>query len=110
MRERRCQTYRSDRPLDGVPMHGVGCADLATGRQMISDTARRYIEAARCPPTFPTGDFGLWKIERAAATNALHQKMIGFDSYIILSRWTEATLHLARGEIVMEDSFTELSK
>jgi hypothetical protein len=91
----------------------------------VNAAAEAYILAARCPPTIPTGEFGLWKIERedvAKAIAAVNPWMTrarakeaaaaaaGFANMTILSRWTEATLHLGRGDIVMEDSRRELGR
>lgn len=80
-----------------------------------------YIRAARCPPSMPLGDFGLWKIERldrdavvprgfGEVVDKLRYRFGPFEDVTILSRHTEATLHLTRGVTVMEDTAKELRR
>lgn len=72
--------------------------------------------AARVPHTVQPGEFGPWTIARLRASTeakpwgALTREMVGFDDYTMLYRFTEATIHLPFGEIVMEDSKRELRK
>lgn len=81
-------------------------------------TPQDYIEAARVPHSIEPQEFGLWKIERLTCGQrivenrliVLSEETVGFPDYTMLSRWTWATLHNVRGEIVMEDSRRELSK
>lgn len=80
-----------------------------------------FIRAAKCPAWLPTGTFGLWRIERKALEFTLNvppdiAARMGLERpptiyQTILWRTTAATLHLvSEGEIVMEDSPTELMK
>lgn len=77
-----------------------------------------YILAARVPRSLPPQEFGLWQIERIAADGAainpreksMGALMVGFPDYTLLRRFTCANIHLAHGEIVMEDSVIELSR
>lgn len=82
-------------------------------------TPRDYMEAARVPRSLEPQEFGLWRIERLRAAGpriveerlvVLSEKVVGWPDYTMLTRWTEATLHNVRGEIVMEDSQIELRK
>lgn len=81
-------------------------------------SAQHYITAARCPETIPTGDNGLWKLERvylddprlAKPDPTSLRRLGGFPYLTILSYWTLATLHQNRGDIVMEDSPAELRR
>jgi hypothetical protein len=81
-------------------------------------TPRDYMEAARVPRSLVPQEFGLWTIERLTCADGvvdgrlvlLSEKTVGFPDYTMLSRWTEQTLHLVRGEVVMEDSARELRK
>lgn len=74
-----------------------------------------FLEAARVPHSLKPQDFGLWSIERVPAPsldlcNAAGFEPVGWPDYTVLSRMTDATLHQARGEIVMEDSHRELRR
>lgn len=77
-----------------------------------------YIEAARVPYSLQPQEFGLWKIERLSCGQrivdkrliVMSEETVGFPDYTLLSHLTEATLHLVRGDIVMEDSRRELRK
>lgn len=86
------------------------------GERVISmtPTARDYIDAARCPATMPTGEAGLWKLERVQVTDDMPMDAVRrlgpYSVLTILSRHTEATMHLARGDVVMEDSLAELHR
>jgi len=72
---------------------------------------RDYLEAARCPRSLEPQEFGLWKIERIEfPANTVERFITGFDSQTVLSRFTGATLHQSRGEIVLEDGRIELRK
>lgn len=78
------------------------------------------MEAARVPRSIEPQDFGLWRIERIKAsrrpekiddeTLAMPSRWCGWPDYTMLSKFTEATLHRIRGDIVMEDSQRELRK
>lgn len=78
---------------------------------------RDYIEAARVPRWILPQTFGLWTIERSMAGGgivnpeqfAMNFERCGFPDYTLLRRMTEATMHCV-GEIVMEDSRSELQK
>ena len=80
-------------------------------------TPQDYIAAARVPDRLKPQAFGLWTIRRVALRDfknisifsQLNFKIqVGFDSYTLLHRITEATMHQEHGEIVMEDSLREL--
>jgi hypothetical protein len=71
---------------------------------------QEFVATAHCPDTIPLGIFGLWQIERVTARSWYEAKQIGFPDLTILSHMTEATLHQARGEVVMEDSKRELRR
>ena len=66
------------------------------------------MRAARVPDSVASGSFGPWTLERITAQGPYHRKRVGRGYYTILHRATWATLHLPYGEIVMEDSDTEL--
>lgn len=78
---------------------------------------QEYIEAARVPRDLEPQQFGLWTIQRLEAggqlisrtERAMHVERCGFPDYTLLRRMTEATMHV-EGEIVMEDSASELRK
>lgn len=78
--------------------------------------AGRSLLAARVPTTLRPQCFGLWGIERVDVDNPAHRIMMGGSPHqTILRRITWATVHLAQdgkasGEIVMEDSLTELRR
>jgi spermidine synthase len=78
--------------------------------------AREFMEAAHVPEKLKPQVFGLWKIKRASAEDLdplqaqCFRTIIGFDSMTMLSRISMKTLHLQEGEIVMEDSITELRR
>ena len=69
-----------------------------------------YLEAARVPHTLRPQEFGLWQIERLFHDSAVVRALVGWPDQTLLCRWTAATIKRGRGEIVMEDSFAELSR
>jgi hypothetical protein len=74
-------------------------------------TPARYLEAARCPASLVPREFGLWEIKRVATTdNPLLCLMHGNGPVTLLSRWTDATIHLGAGEVVMNDGRRELRR
>ncbi len=91
-------------------------------------TPADYLAAARCPPTMPTGDFGLWRIARLSAATAFQLINPGMSDdvaaiisagivghtgdFTILGRHTaEKPFEMTGyGEIVMEDSDRELRR
>lgn len=74
-----------------------------------------YLAAARVPATLAPQSFGLWTIERITAppgtpeSQALWKLYVGASSQTLLRRVTDATVHVG-GEIVMEDSVSELER
>lgn len=83
-------------------------------RQPVSDSAMRYMEAARVPTRLAPQAFGLWNIKRVDVADfppkLRDQLGIGWTSYTLLHRYTLATMMHGRGEVVMEDSIRELRK
>lgn len=77
---------------------------------MSHPTPAQFIAAARVPDSVEPQDFGLWQITRRTFTDPDHLAEIGFPTQTSLCRWTDATIHLGAGEIVMEDSRRELRK
>lgn len=81
-------------------------------------TPHDFIRAARVPSSIEPQEFGLWTIKRARADEHKNPQLAafvrlqlgGFDSYTILYRLTEATLHRPPGDVVMEDSVQELER
>lgn len=74
-------------------------------------TAEDYIEAARVPFSVQAPqEQGMWQLLRFFPETDADKSAIGFDHQTRLCRWTIATLHQRHGEIVMEDSRSELSK
>lgn len=82
-----------------------------------------YLEAARVPNTIAPQAFGLWQIFRQEIDKLDFSKTMGgelarvdakvrmgWPSTTVLCRHTLATLHLPRGEVVMEDSRQELRR
>lgn len=74
-----------------------------------------YLHAARCPPTLEPQTFGLWTIEHrerppGEPAGAIFAALCGGDRQTVLSRVTEATMHLESGEVVMDDSLMELRR
>lgn len=69
-----------------------------------------YLAAARVPRTLLPQTFGVWTIERRMLDGVLQHAMGGWKEYTLLTRPSMATIHLERGEIVMEDSRRELRK
>lgn len=75
-----------------------------------------FIEAARVPHTLAEQTFGLWTIERRYLDERTRkiQKAAGFDvgwpSLTLLWKLSQKTMHVPPGEIVMEDSLTELRR
>lgn len=65
-----------------------------------------FIKAARVPPSVESGVFGLWEIHRA---HPIDEHPV-YDTMTCLRRMTAATMHLTRGECVMEDSYSELCR
>lgn len=72
--------------------------------------ANAFVAAARVPDTLNPQRFGLWSIERRQCQTDFDYLLVGAWSQTVLRRVTMATLHLRDGEIVMEDSRTELRK
>jgi hypothetical protein len=73
-------------------------------------TRSDYIDCARVPEILAPQAFGAWVIDRQNVLTGELFKWIRFRSLTILRRWTPATVHLAAGEVVMEDSYRELSR
>src|SRR5271154_6313451 len=69
-----------------------------------------YLASARVPKSVPSGTFGLWEIFRQSAQTLGDLAAMGGTETTVLSRMTLATMHLEHGEIVMEDSRTELCR
>ncbi len=85
----------------------------------------RILQAMRAD-CIPVGSSGLWDVKRGVIVGDSYQKMLFetknfFDSeyrcqfppngtYTYLLRWTNATLHLSHGELVMNDFPGELKK
>lgn len=69
-----------------------------------------YLYAAKVRPTLAPQAFGLWEIVRTTHLAPLDRALIGGNTMTSLHHWTEATLHLNHGEVVMEDSNRELRK
>lgn len=91
--------------------------------------AQDYLVAARVPQSLQPQLFGLWEIERRQTWQAIERdgepidvnersafervaqlRMGRFGDYTLLRRWTDKSIHLERGEIVMEDSESELRR
>lgn len=80
----------------------------------MNDRARELIQACRVPERTAPRDRGLWNVRRL-----ILPERPGFDDppsglqsgdhYYALTRWTDATIHLPWGEVVMEDTPRELS-
>jgi hypothetical protein len=81
----------------------------------------RLLKACRVPPSVPMGDFYPWVLDRVKLTGepadevesvrqAVARLECGWDTYVILGRWTEAKMHLPHGDIVMIDHQMELMK
>ena len=69
------------------------------------------ILAARVPDSVPEQSRGLWTIERwDYRHDPDFARAIGFDTQTRLRRLTMASLHNEPGEVVMEDSYRELSR
>jgi hypothetical protein len=68
-----------------------------------------YLVAARVPDILKPQGFGAWLIERWNVQPGSQQEWVGWPTITLLRRFTEATLH-CNGEVVMEDSRTELSR
>lgn len=77
-------------------------------------TPADFIFAARVPLTLRPQSFGLWHIDRVDRNwddaTPLAQTFVGFDSMTVLRRFDNATIHLNRSSVVMEDSRRELSR
>lgn len=71
---------------------------------------RDFLGAAKVPKTLQAQCFGPWEIVRQEGLSGITRHMVGSDTMVSLCRFTEATLHLPHGEVVMEDSRLELSK
>lgn len=69
-----------------------------------------FIRAARVPESVKVQDFGLWNIIRQDTSAPIDRLRAGFPTITALCRWTDATIHLPFGEVVMEDSVEELRK
>lgn len=70
-----------------------------------------FIRAARVPETLEPQKHGLWTIRRQFF-DADAVRIIGFRSITVLQHISMKTIHLEGhdGDVVMEDSFTELSR
>jgi hypothetical protein len=81
-------------------------------------TPHDFIRAARVPNTLLPQEFGLWTIKRVRAADVENPQLAafvrlqlgGFDSYTLLYRLTDGTLHRPPGDVVMEDSLLELER
>lgn len=71
--------------------------------------ASKFILAARADHLEPR-EFGRWEIIRQDTSKPLDRLRAGFLGITALCRWTQATIHLPFGEVVMEDSVQELRK
>lgn len=74
-------------------------------------TPQDYLEAARVPKSLQPQQFGFWTIQRKYASQLGEEgQKLRWDDYTLLRRISMASLHLEEygGEIVMEDSITEL--
>jgi hypothetical protein len=70
-----------------------------------------FMEVARVPEALQPQSFGLWDISRAYFQDYPETvKLVGWPNLTMLCRWTNGTMHLDRGECVMEDSRTELAR
>lgn len=77
-----------------------------------------YCQAARVPLALSPQEFGPWTIKRVSTeeqTNPglaelMRMQIGGWTHYTLLFHLTEATLHQPPGDIVMEDSLTELMR
>jgi spermidine synthase len=76
-----------------------------------------FLKAARVPESLKPQVFGLWQIRRVTSDmlESSSEKwrfvnLIGAHSQTALHRYTEATMHLNYGELVMEDSLRELRR
>lgn len=74
--------------------------------------AARVPADVRCPQ-----ESGLWTIRRTMLDSFMRKVPaigrdtgVGRDSFVTLERWTDATIHLGRGEIVMDDGDRELRR
>ena len=77
---------------------------------------QQILSAARATE-IPTGDSGLWYIRKdmIPPNGGIYRDGYGIvevpgGTYTHLLRWTDATIHLGRGECVMEDTPHELQK
>lgn len=83
-------------------------------------TPADFLAAARVPRSLKPQSFGLWTIERRQCGDSimfediedrgLPYGCVGWPDYTLLRRFTDATIHLPHGEVVMEDSNRELRK
>lgn len=74
-------------------------------------TPRQHILAARVPLSIPSGTWGLWETFRQNIPDESPERSrAGFSSFTVLAKFTEATMHKDHGDIVMEDSLSELEK
>lgn len=71
-----------------------------------------FLQAARVPVSIGPQTFGLWTIERRRAEDSILGEMglVGWPDYTLLRRFTDASIHLPDGEVVMEDSIRELRR
>lgn len=75
----------------------------------------QLVDACRVPATLPEGRRGLWTVRRAdvGTMPAIDVFFLGLEPYRVhttLERYTCATAHLDKGEIVMEDSPREIRR
>jgi hypothetical protein len=73
-------------------------------------TPQDYFVAARVPLSLKPQVFGLWTIHRVFAQNELHRRMIGSQHQTLLYRVSLGTMLEEFGDLVMEDSESELRK
>ena len=119
-RERAREPGRAPRPPHAGNARRAGEGDARTGggapvsARVRGDAARAQaralMDAARVPDTVASGSYGPWTIDRITAQGPEQRRRAGRARYTVLHRPTRATLHLPYGEIVMEDSDTELRR
>lgn len=70
-----------------------------------------FFAAATVPDTVAEQDFGLWTIMRQDfSKDPITTFCVGRPVMTVLYQWTEATIHLPVGHVVMEDSRRELHR
>lgn len=83
-------------------------------------TPAEFIARAKVPLSLRPGQHGLWTIERKRWCDSILCELerdvenpfglVGSSTYTLLWRVTDKSVHLGKGEIVMEDSLRELRK